>query len=448
MNIIPILRRKVIEPLWTLKSRSPMLSSWNKLERTQYFSEEKLRERQWIKLKQLIEFVYLNNKYYRDKFDATGIHPRDIKSIKDIIKLPILTKKDIKENGNLIISVGYNKSKLIEAKTGGSTGKPLKIYYTEECSVLQNACARRHDRWSGWEVGEPVGCVWGNPEYPVGLKAKLRATLLAPIIYLDTMSINEESVINFSKQWRRVKPTLLFGHAHSIYILAVFVIKMGIQDVTPKSIITSSMMLLSHERTIVEKAFGVKVFDRYGCEEVGLIASECEKHEGMHINIDNQFVEFIKKDGSYAKHGEQGYIVITNFENRAMPFIRYKIEDMGIPFDMKCSCGRGLPLMDKVAGRTADFLVKSDGTKVAGVSLIERSLTAIEGIEQMQIVQNKKDSINIYIVKGNQYNDKSERLLLDEFKRVFGEDINISVKYIEQILQERSGKYRFSICKV
>src|SRR6202162_371026 len=448
MNILPAIRRNLIEPLWALRNGTPLRKYWKSVEKTQYLPVAVLKDRQWVKLKEIIEFAYRNNDYYRSTFKKCGITPEEIQSPNDIVKIPILTKKDIRENGDSLISSGFLKTKLMEAKTGGSTGKSLKLYMTEESSEMKNGCARRHDRWSGWEVGEPMAAVWGNPVRPVGLKNKILSFLLAPIICLDTMAVTKDSVVKFSDEWRRIKPTLLFGHAHSLFLLAKYVIDYDIKSITPKSIISSSMMLLPHERTVIEKTFGVKVFDRYGCEEVGLISSECEKHEGMHINIDTLFVEFIKEDGTQAKHGENGNIVITDLLNQAMPFIRYKVEDMGMPLDRACSCGRGLPLMGNVSGRVADFLIRPDGTKVAGVSLIENTLTKIPGIEQMQIIQHDLKSIELKIVAGKTFSEENRLALITYIYKIFDSNITIELNHVSEIPPETNGKYRFAISRV
>jgi phenylacetate-CoA ligase len=208
------------------------------------------------------------------------------------------------------------------------------------------------------------------------------------------------------------------------------------------------MMLMPHERKMIEEVFAVKVTDRYGCEEVSLFSSECEKHEGMHLNIEHLFIEFIKDDGSHAAAGEPGRIIVTDLMNRAMPFIRYQVEDVGVPTDRKCSCGRGLPLMESVTGRVADFLVKNDGTRVAGVSLIENTLTGIPGIDQMQIVQESLDQIILRIVPGETYQRTTEIRLIEYFKEIFGESVNIEIDTVSFIQAESSGKYRFTICKV
>jgi phenylacetate-CoA ligase len=190
------------------------------------------------------------------------------------------------------------------------------------------------------------------------------------------------------------------------------------------------------------------VTDRYGCEEVSLIASECEKHEGMHLNIEHLYVEFIKDDGSCAAPGEPGKIVVTDLMNHAMPLIRYEVEDVGVPMDRKCSCGRGLPLMESVTGRVADFLFKRDGSKVAGVSLIENTLTKIPGIDQMQIVQESIDSFVVSVVPGSDFRESTKMDLNAYFKGLFGETVTVEIQVVRAIQSEPSGKYRFSICRI
>jgi phenylacetate-CoA ligase len=134
--------------------------------------------------------------------------------------------------------------------------------------------------------------------------------------------------------------------------------------------------------------------------------------------------------------------------NRAMPLIRYQVEDVGVPSDRKCSCGRGLPMMEHVTGRVADFLIKKDGSRVAGVSLIENTLTKIPGIDQMQIVQESIDSIILIVVPGRDFLENSKIELVNYFKNLFGESVSIDVQIVQVIQPEPSGKYRFSICKI
>jgi phenylacetate-CoA ligase len=377
-----------------------------------------------------------------------GVNPTSISGPADLVKLPILSKTDVRLNSDNMFSRGFQKDQLHRAKTGGSTGRALDLYFTEECSELRNACARRHDCWAGWNPGEPIAACWGNPKYPKTIKDKLKFNLLQPYIYLDTMHVDEASIRKFLDQWRKIKPTLLYGHAHSIYQLAESIKKLEIDPPHPKGILSTSMMLIPSERKGIEAVFGLKVTDRYGCEEVSLIASECEKHHGMHLNTEHLVIEFLRDDGTPVAPGEPGRIVVTDLMNKAMPLIRYAVEDIGVPSDRICTCGRGLPLMEHVTGRVADFLLKTDGSKVAGVSLIENTLTAFTGIDQMQIIQEDLKRIILKIVPGIGYGPQEKKRLLDYLHYVFGLQVNIELEEVSTVFPEPSGKYRFSICKV
>lgn len=442
------LRRQVFEPLYYTMTKSPQLSHYKKLEKSQYFPLKTLLEKQWERLIDILNFTYTNNSFYAAKWDAAGIAIKNIKNPGDFQNIPILTKKEIRLNTNAMISNGFSIANLHKFKTGGSTGKALELYITDECSQIRNAAGRRSDSWSGWRPGEPVGMVWGNPPTISGFRYKFKNWLLNPSINLDTMCLTEASIKKFEKEWRAVKPTLLFGHAHSLYMVAKMVKEFSCDCIRPKAIISSSMMLLPHERKTIEDVFGVKVSDRYGCEEVSLIASECEQHEGLHLNIEHLYIEFLRENGEPAFPGEPARIIVTDLYNRAMPFIRYQMEDMGEYLDKQCACGRGLPLMANVAGRVADFLIKPDGSKVAGVSLIENTLTKIKGIDQMQIVQDSVDRIVIYMVAGVEYCETTKKELFDYFLSVFSKKVDIVIELIAEIKPEKNGKYRFSICSV
>ena len=167
----------------------------------------------------------------------------------------------------------------------------------------------------------------------------------------------------------------------------------------------------------------------------------------MHMNIEHLFIEFLGEEDRPVGPGMAGRIVVTDLMNRAMPLIRYQVEDMGVPVDRRCSCGRGLPLLEKVTGRMADFLLRPDGSRVAGVSLIENTLTKIPGIEQMTC-SRMLHSILVNAVVSPVFNEPRERELKDYFTGLFGSETNVLMKRVATIPQEKGGKYRFSICKI
>jgi len=448
MSTLNLIRKYITIPLWLYKDRSPRLSYLKEMEKSQYYSLAEQKEHQFLKLKNMLEHAYENTRYYKEKFDQYGIHPKGIVDQSDYKTIPFLTKKDIQRNPEKIVSSNLTKEKLIPFKTGGSTGKSVTTFWDFKAMEKGIGAALRSFKWAGWDIGEAWGRVWGNPPDNKTIIEKLRNLLISPQIFLNTMNLNDKTMLDFVLEWKKTKPTLLHGHSHSLYMFAAFCKKKGIEDIRPKGIISTSMMLMPKERVAIEDVFKRKVTDLYGCEEVGLIACECEKHQGMHINMENVHVEIVDPQGNDVMPGDVGTIVVTSLINRAMPLIRYKVEDMGIPLEKECTCGRKLPLLEGIIGRVADFLVRKDGGLVAGVSLVERTLTAIPGIEQMQIVQEDRGNITINLVKNELYGSETTATLISELKNSLGTDTNISICFLSRIEPEATGKYRFSISRV
>lgn len=437
----------VIEPAWDLFEGSVRLRTYRELLRSQWQSRDQLAALQSRRLRALVKHAVESSPFYARRFATAGVDPATVQDINDLAALPLLTKTDIRENLDEILSARYTRERLVEAKTGGSTGVAMQIFCDAKGVQRRAGAALRADRWSGWRLGEPVASVWGNPPVPRTWRNKLRRALKDRVIFLDTMRIDDEAIDKFVWQWHALHPGLLYGHAHSLFILAESVITKGI-ELRPHGIVATSMMLLSSERKVIEEAFGMPVTNRYGCEEVSLIACECEVHRGMHLNAEHCYVEFLCEDGSPCTEGEDGRVVVTEFVNFGMPMIRYEVGDHGVPTDRDCSCGRGLPLMETVTGRVADFLLAADGSRVAGISLIENTLTRYSGIHQLQLVQEERLRLVANLVPATDYGADTEQALISMLREKMGADFSVEVRCVEHIPQESSGKYRFSIYKV
>lgn len=447
MRVPDILVGSVFHPLWDLYERSVRLRTLRELEKSQWLSGEQLLAAANQKLRRMCEHAVATSPFYRRRFAEAGVAPARVNGIGDLAALPLLTKQDIRENLPEILSSAFRKEDLVPAKTGGSTGVSLQIYCDRPGVEMRQAAAIRSDLWSGWGFGQPMAAVWGNPPQAVTLKNRIRWALRDRIIYLDTMKIDDQAIDRFLVEWKAVRPGLLFGHAHSLFILAEALQARRVQ-LRPTGIVATSMMLIEPERKVIEEVFGLPVTNRYGCEEVSLIACECEQHRGMHLNLDHNIVEFLRDDGSPCAPGEDGRIVVTELVNFGMPMLRYEVGDRGVPSGRTCACGRGLPLLETLTGRTADFLVAEAGFKVAGISIIENSLTRIPGLMQMQIVQEKPLELQVNLVAAPDYGAASEQELVAGLRQMLGQGMLVRLNLVDKIPQERSGKYRFTICRL
>ena len=450
MDLYKNICKHIVIPLWAAWERSPYLKYLKYLEKSQYFSDERIKEIQWRKIGRILNHAYNNSTYFRRKFDSEGIHPENIQSFEDFLSVPILTKEDINRYREDLIAPNVDKYK--KFLTSGSTGKPLMGYINKESSEFKRDCGKRSVFWAGYDLGERIYVLYGNPEKEMkGLKkfrAKFRRKALQRTKVLDMLRLNEESMLNFTHTMQKKPPSLLWGHAHGLYLLAKFLEKKGVDDIRPKGMYSAGMVLHDFERKKVEEIFKCKLQDRYGTEELGLIATECKEQEGLHINTDCHYVEFIGNDGKPVPSGKRGFIIVTDLTNLAMPFIRYRIEDVGIPSVKKCSCGRTQPLIKKIEGRIADFLITPKGELISGISLTDHFAGQIPGVAQMQIVQEKLDQLTLNIVRDNEFREESKKKVSCLVKEFFGEKMYFQYNFVDQISQGPSGKYRFTICKV
>ena len=447
MALYPPICRNIIAPLWAAREKSPYLRVARELKRTEYKSAVEIREIQFQKLRRIMQHAWANTEYYREKWQAIGFNPEDLKSVDDLTKLPILTKDDIRANKSRMVAAKISKEKLMPKKTSGSTGVSLEFFVDEDSIQWKRGCTLYFDQWSGWQLGDKIAAIWGNPSHRNNWRAVVRNVLLERYDFLDTLKMSEKEMLSYYQRQMRRKPALLFGHAHSIYLFANFLKQKNLEPFRPKGIISTCMVLHDFERKRIEETFGCKVFNRYGCEEVSLIACNCEAQGGLHLNLNTLIVEFIK-DRRPAKPGEPGAIVVTDLTNSGMPFIRYKVGDVGVPSDKKCSCRRPLPLMESLEGRVADYVVTPEGNLISGISLTENFAMKLPEIKQLQIIQERHDYLIFKVVKGERFSNGSEQKIKTLALDRFGPQMHYACEYVDAIPQAANGKYRFCISKV
>ena len=441
--------RCLIAPLWAAKDRSPYLRILRELERSQYLSLAEIRERQLAKLRRIVAYAYEQTPFFRDRLTKAGYRPGDTFSFAEYATLPALTKEEIQENPDRLRPQELPQNKLIANLTGGSTGRPLAFYHDPLRLESRKAATWRHNRWAGYRIGDKAAVLWGMPRdisAKPSLKAGLRKRLLDRTLVLDTSSITEEKMRTFHAQMWRFRPRVILAYANSLYVFAEFLEQAGLTPPPVVGIITSAEILFPEYRTTIERVFKAPIFNRYGCRELSIIASECAEHNGLHINAENLHLEIERPPGRQ-NDDAPGEIILTDLENRGTPFLRYRIEDMGRLVDGDCPCGRGLPRLELAAGRTTEFLVSPSGKLVSGAALTVLLVAKTPGVRQAQLVQNQPDELLIRVVRDNKtpFDEQAMRRKVGEF---FGEQVHIAFEYPDNIPRTASGKYRFSISRV
>ena len=435
--MLTFLNRHVVWPLVARKRGSRHLHFHRLLEDTQFDPPAVHARRQFLLLKALVDHAYASVPFYRTAWAAAGVHPTDLTRPEDLRHFPEVSKTDLRANPASFHSDRIDQSKVRVKRTSGSTGVPLTIHLDEPAAQWKAACTLRADEWSGYRLGQRVAKVWGNPEYRRdGLRGRVRNAVLDRAVYLDTRNVTDDRVERFARSLRRYRPGLVFGHAHSLYLLALKLRKRNVDDVRPNGVIATAMPLHGFQRTAIEAAFGVPVTDRYGCEEVSLIASQCEQHNGFHVAAESVLTEA----------GPGGHLLITDLVNLAMPLIRYRVGDVVTPGG-ECACGRGLPTLGGVTGRDADYVLLPDGGLVSGISLTENFALLIPGAAQVQVVQESVTRLTVRLVPDDDFSDTSRRKVEELVRETFGPTVRHQLELVDALPQEASGKYRFCVSR-
>jgi phenylacetate-CoA ligase len=421
------------------------------LERTQWLNLEEIKKIQWIKLINLLDYAYNNVPYYKKLFKELNLSPKEITNKEIFRKIPILTKNEINNNFNSLISSEFTKENLIKNSTSGSTGNNLTFFNDKKRLAYTNATKIRNTRWAKLDIGDKQALLWGSP-FDIAIQTNILNKILNQLVFrkllLSSFNLSEENMEKYAQKLLRFKPKIIIGYPSPLYLFARFLQEKKIDEIRPQAIISSAEALYDYQREVIESTFGCKIFNRYGCREFSTIAQECSEHSGMHINAEHIYVECLRENGEITSPNEKGELIITDLDNYAFPFIRYKIEDIGIISDRKCQCGRGLPFLETVEGRTLDITIGNNGRYLGGTFWTLLLRTTVNGIKQFQVIQEELGEIFINLIVDDSFTESEKQKLLKKIYENCGDDMKVNIKIVDNIPLTKSGKHRFIISKV
>lgn len=350
--------------------------------------------------------------------------------------LPFLTKQDI-ISYKPDINTHYHWWSSTKT-TGGSTGEPVTISKNPNALARERAATWRAYEWAGIKIGDKQARFWGIPHTSHGrFKAKL-IDFVSNRRRLSAFNLTEESLSGYYKTLLKYKPHYLYGYVSVIEAFACYIKDNNLAPIPSlTSIITTAEVLTEHTRFAIQDTFGIKVFNEYGCGEVGSIAHECE-HGKMHIMADNLYLEI---DGDK----DSGEIVVTDFFNYATPLIRYKIGDFATLDHGDCECGRTLPILKSIHGRAYDLISTSDGRILhpeAIMYIFESVQNGNGSFKHFQVIQEELNSFNINIVPSKHWSKGIQQELEGKLKQYISPEINTHFKLVDSIPRENSGKMR------
>lgn len=424
-----------------------VFSYLKELEKTQWYSKSNQESLQNEKLRMLIKHAYTNVPYYHKLFRKNNLTPDDIKSKEDLVKIPYLTKEDIRNNFNDLIAKNHNLNDLQLVHTSGTTGSPLKFYWDKNVMLMENAFIRRHWGWAGFGINDWRITLRGNVIVPLEHKNKpfWRYNYPEKQVFFSSFHMNSHTLPEYVKKIRDISPKAIQGYPSTIYTLARYMFENDI-IIPVSAVFTSSEPIYPVQREIIESQFQCKIYDLYGLSERTVAAGQCSEGN-YHIYSEYGIVELTKDDGNNEHYDEFGEIISTGFNNYGMPIIRYKTGDGTRLKEAICKCGRCLPLMDAVETKLEDMIVTPEGN-ILSSSVMTHPFKPLINIERSQIIQGTKDKIIIKIVKRPAYAEKDSEFLLKELRSRVGPNMDIELEFVDDIPRTKAGKYRWIVSKI
>ena len=390
MGIYGCIYKRLLYPFYeqALRRRGT-LRLLKQMERDQWLAPEKLRALQWERLTQVLRHCQENVPYYARTFAEAGVRAEQIQSPEDMARLPLLSKDDVRHHQEEMVARGRG-DRLYPLTTSGSSGVPVRIMLDHAAYERRQAAWMRGDRWAGWDIGvRTFQLVGGRPmgatTFWKETKKRVHRALSCQMI-VTALSMSRAILMDYYRAMQRYRAPVLIGYASSLHLFARFLRDSGLTPYRPRGIIVCAERIFGPQKEYIAEVFDAPVFERYGSMEFSFIAAECERHRGMHLNIDNLFVEILGEDGRPAPPGQNGEVVITAMNNLAMPLVRYRIGDMASWAEGPCDCGRGLPMLAEVSGRTMDTIYTSGGRICSGI-VFPYIVDEFPSVAQYQVVQ-------------------------------------------------------------
>jgi phenylacetate-CoA ligase len=428
--------------VWIMGQRVPTYI--RRLKNTQFAPKDLLIGLQRGKLNALLKNASEKVPFYARSLQ--GVFRGTINKLGELENLPCVTKDQIKMAPRDFLSQA-RFAFVTKKTTGGSTGQPLTIFKSRHAMAWELAATWRGYSWAGIDIGDRQGRFWG---VPLTRKDRFKARVIDFIANrkrCSAFSFSHEDMERYTSKLLSFQPSYLYGYVSMLEEYAKYFEQKG--ERAPfdlKCIVTTSELLTEYHRSLFEKVFSTKVFNEYGCGELGSIAHECE-YGSMHITAENMIVEILDGD-RICGPGEVGEVVVTELNNYVMPLIRYRTGDYASISDRGCECGRTLPGINNLFGRAYDTMRNREGKLFHGefmMYIFEAAQKRNLGVNAFQVIQKNFQTFKVRIVPGDLYGIATEEFIRNSVREKFDSEAIIEFERVDKIERAASGKMRLII---
>jgi len=404
-----------------------ILDNYRAVFSSQWWEPERIKRMQERKLVRLVQHAYTTVPYYRKLFDQAGISPSTIATLNDLQRIPVSTKQTlIQQDPNELISSRFKRAELQHDSSSGSSGTPFSVYLDKDCVLNRNMRCLRGLMATGYRLGDRLLLI--TDRHGGSGKSWLRWEKASP----------EEPADRLLERIEAFRPSVLYGSGTPLRQLAGKILDTGQALDFLKSVVWTAETLDERTRQRLERTFKAKVFDFYGLTEMGLVAWECQAHDGYHVSDDSIIVDYLPISDS----GGTLRMAMTNLNLYSMPLIRYDSGDLAaLQAAEPCVCGRGLSRLERVEGRVVDTIKLRSGASISPYSFICQ-LEILEGLERFQILQDTYDHIRVSIQSAPGAQAHLDRDIRKIVQGIVGTQLDVTFQYHETLPSEGNGKFR------
>jgi phenylacetate-CoA ligase len=402
------------------------------------------------RLEATVAHAYEHVPYYRETMRRIGLGPGDVRAVGDLVRLPLIDREQVQGDPEYFLSRAEPLESYVELRTSGSTGDPLSLLYhpfslfeqavfTERRrSVISRLAGRR--RYRDARVG-------GVPRSPAGgpnVKQAFRGlSLISPSLRVSQRQYADGTPLEeLIPQFNQFRPHVIssFGSFHEM--LFTHLLRSGERMHLPRVATYAGDGMTDSAREMIRREFGVEALSAYTASEAFLIGFECERHRGHHLNLDLFPVRIISEDGRDAPVGERGQVVVSNLQARGTVLLNYRLNDVAARLPDHCPCGRNLPLLSAVQGRTDEWLEDSTGRHLHS-QVVRGSLNQELDVLRYQVVQESPSRFRAALVTAPGSDaDAIARRLAQRFESAFGEGTELDLSFVGSLPRSAAGKAR------
>ncbi len=435
----------------------PPLSRWSPdalarhvkwLESSQWLTPDELERNAFRQLAITARHCARHSPLFAERLRSAGISVADFARPEGLSALPVMTRRQVQTAGKdfFCSDVPASHLPIRDGKTSGSTGEPLAVKSTQATALSNFANTIRNHTWHQRDATRPLLSIRAHLEKPVerpdwGAPFNLLFPC-GPALGLSISTPFDEQ----ASRMRLLKPGTLLTYPNNLLGLIDELAASGGAPPGLQHIRTTGESVTAELRDRARSFFGLEVEDTYSSTEAGSIAMQCRECGGYHVMAEAMTVEVIDEAGRPCRPGETGRVIVTDHTNFAMPLIRYEIGDyaeVGEPG----SCGRGLPVLNKILGRQRNLMILPDGRRQWPLTGFYR-FREVAPVSQYQFVQVDRHTIEINLVAERPLSEPEESALRTVIQKALGHPFNLPFRYHSTPLSRGAGgKFEEFICK-